>query len=316
MSRPFRHRGFTLIEILGAFFVMTIILTLVTGIFVENGRQRAAALELMRESLSAAATLDQLAQDLEGALFLANKTGRRPDENPWRFLSEGLGETGAVAVRFVTQNAPLANRAQHASGWVEVAYFLEEDRSGDVVLWRWLSPRPPTEFADRFPSANDDGSARMAIGVSQFGIRFLDTEGEWVDEWDSAFQSTSAPLPAAAEISLELMRQARLGETEDESQSVPGPLHTRRVPLRMPPIDVKALIELGNDDDDDEQNCFTVSECLGEGDSDWYQNQLDDDCGGDDELCDLLVDSNTTCWSEIENDYPGIADQAPETCAR
>ncbi len=316
MSRPFRHRGFTLIEILGAFFVMTIILTLVTGIFVENGRQRAAALELMRESLSAAATLDQLAQDLEGALFLANKTGRRPDENPWRFLSEGLGETGAVAVRFVTQNAPLGNRAQHASGWVEVAYFLEEDRSGDVVLWRWLSSRPPTESTDPFPNANDDGSTRVAIGVSQFGIRFLDTEGEWVDEWDSAFQSTSAPLPAAAEISLELMRQARLGETEDESQSVPGPLHTRRVPLRMPPIDVKALIELGNDDGDDEQNCFTVSECLGEGDSDWYQNQLDDDCGGDDELCDLLVDSDTTCWSEIEDDYPGIADQAPETCAR
>ncbi len=108
MSRPFRHHGYTLIEILGAFFIMTILLTLVTGIFVENGRQRAAALGLMRESLSAAATLDQLAWDLESALFLANETGRRPDENPWRFLSDGLGETGAVAVRFVTQNAPVA----------------------------------------------------------------------------------------------------------------------------------------------------------------------------------------------------------------
>ncbi|MBW1884806.1 MAG: prepilin-type N-terminal cleavage/methylation domain-containing protein, partial [Deltaproteobacteria bacterium] len=99
MSRSLRHRGYTLIEILGAFFIMTIILTLVTGIFAENGRQRAAALGLMRESLSAAATLDQLAQDLESALFLTNKAGRRPDENPWRFLSEGLGETGAVALR-------------------------------------------------------------------------------------------------------------------------------------------------------------------------------------------------------------------------
>ena len=317
LSPPSRRRGYTLIEILGAFFIMTIILTLVTGIFVENGRQRAAALGLMRESLSAAATLDQLAQDLEGALFLANKTGRRPDENPWRFLTEGHGETGAVAVRFVTQNAPVANRAQHASGWVEVAYFLEEDRSGDVVLWRWLSSRPPTEFADRFPSSNDHGSARMAIGVSQFGIRLLDSDGEWVDEWDSAFKSTSAPLPAAAEISLRLMREARLGETDDESPTVAGPLHTRRVPIRMPPIDVKALIELGDggDDEGDEQNCFTVSECLGEGDSDWYESQLDEDCGGDDELCELLVNSETTCWSEIESAYPGIADQAPETCA-
>jgi len=195
VSRSSRHRGYTLIEILGAFFIMTIILTLVTGIFAENGRQRAAALGLMRESLSAAATLDQLAQDLESALFLTNKAGRRPDENPWRFLSEGLGETGAVALRFVTQNAPLANRAEHASGWVEVAYFLEEDQSGDVVLWRWLSPRPPAEPADRFPSADDDGSTRVAIGVSQFGIRFLDADGEWVDEWDSALPPRRCPQP-------------------------------------------------------------------------------------------------------------------------
>ena len=50
MSLPAHQHGYTLIEILASFFIMTVILTLVTGIFVENGRQRAAALGMMRES--------------------------------------------------------------------------------------------------------------------------------------------------------------------------------------------------------------------------------------------------------------------------
>ena len=84
MIRGSRVSGYTLIEILGAFFIMTIILTLVTGIFVENGRQRAAALGMMKESLSAAAAINQFAQDVESAVFLTVPTGQRPDENPWR----------------------------------------------------------------------------------------------------------------------------------------------------------------------------------------------------------------------------------------
>ena len=58
MSRPSRKGGYTLIEILASFFSMTIILTLVTGISVENGRQRAAALGPLQAGLPATAALD------------------------------------------------------------------------------------------------------------------------------------------------------------------------------------------------------------------------------------------------------------------
>lgn len=309
-----RNVGYTLVEILGAFFIMTIILTLVTGIFVENGRQRAASLGMMNEGLSAAATIEQIAADLEGALFLTSQDGR-PDENPWRFASDGFGDLGADSLRLVTQNAPVANPAQHASNWVEVAYFVEENDEGNRALWRWLSPRPPSDPSSRFPNSGDEGSVRLAIDVDAFGFRFLDTDGEWQDEWDSAYRPPESPLPGAVEFNLRLLREARLSEATDGSDKIAARLHSRRIVLPMPPLDVAALIELATDDDEEEDTCFTVSDCMAEGDTGWYEDLLDDDCGGDEDLCDELSNSSTTCWSDILALEPGLANQAPSTCA-
>jgi len=308
--------GFTLIEILGAFFIMTVILTLVTGIFVDNGRQRAAALSLMKESLSAAGTLDQIADDLEGAIFLTDSSGGRPDDYAWRFQSDGSGESGARALRFVSQNAPMTNRAEHSSSWVEMAYFLEEDETDGLVLWRWVSARPPIEAHARLPAAGDEGTMRMAIGVHDFGLRFMDASGGWLDDWDSAFQPPMNALPIAVEINLTLTREARRGESKDGELTVPGPGHQRIVRIRMHPIDVAALIELGQPDGGAGDGCFTVEDCISQGDNDWYYDQLDQNCSGDADLCEALSDSGNTCWREIQSGYPAVADKAPASCSQ
>jgi type II secretory pathway component PulJ len=309
-----RRRGFTLIEVVGAFFMMVVILVFITGIFVENGRQRSAATELMRERLSATGTIELLANDLEGAVFVERAEGADPEDHPWRVLAESGGEIGAVAVRFVTQNGPRSNTAEHASNWVEVAYFLEEDETGEQVLWRWRSARPPSEPSDGFPDSSDFGSMRIAVGVSAFGVRFLDAEGNWVDEWDSTYQPSNEALPEAAEISLALFREARRGESLEGEIQVPGLVHVRRVSMVMRPIDVAALIALEETGGDEGADCFTIGQCLAEGNDDWYTSELEDDCGGDDDLCNLLEDPDNTCWIEIENNYLGIAEQAPESC--
>lgn len=311
-----RRRGFTLIEVMGAFFMMVVILVFVTGIFIENGRQRSAATELMRERLSVVATLDLLASDLEGAVFVTrgqDDSGGR-EGHPWRFLASSGAELGADSLRFVSQNAPRTNVAEHASNWVEVAYFLEEDASEGLVLWRWRSPRPPSQPWDGFPDSNDAGSMRLAVGVSEFGIRFLDSEGSWVDEWDSSYRPPEQALPEAAEISLSLFRKARQGEALDEdSIDVPGPIHVRRVSMVMRPINVAALIALEKPGGG-ELDCFTISDCLAEGSDEWWTTELDDGCGGDDALCSLLENPEAACWNKIEITYPEVAAQAPESC--
>lgn len=316
-----RHNaGFTLVEVIGAFFVMTIILVFVTGIFVENGRQREAASELMRVQTTAAATLDLIAQDLEGAIFLSRPENRSPREHPWVFLADRTGPLGSTFLRFATQNVARGNLAEHASTWVEVVYFLSEeeadqDKAEDsFTLWRWRSTRPPNDPDPQDPDPDDPRSARVVEGVADFGVVFLDTEGGSVDEWDSTFTASDAPIPIAAEIRLSLFRNARAGEAEADEIQVPNEAHVRHVSLPMHrPIDVNALIELALAGREGAE-CATVDDCLALGEDEWFVALLDSDCDGDDELCSALEASNTTCWSDIKRDWPSLATQADPAC--
>jgi len=306
--------GYTLIEILAAFFLMTVLLTLVMGIFGENGRQREAAIELMRERLSSTGALEQLASDLEGAVFVSRAPDVDPEDHPWRFMAVDPGEYGSTALRFVTQNVARDRLAEHASGWAEVAYFLEQDAEGEWVLWRWRSARPPSEVTRGFPDSRSPGAMRLALGVADFGVRWLGPEGEWLDEWESTFQPPAQALPEAAEISLVLLRRAREGESEDGALEIPGTLQTKRIAIPMRPLDVAALVELGQDGDVEQADCYTLAACLDEGDSTWYSDLVAADCDGDDELCSLLANPGSVCWSEIESARPEIAALAPAAC--
>lgn len=317
-SRATPQAGFTLIEIVGAFFLMVVILVSITGIFVENGRQRKAATELIREKLSASGALALIASDLESAVLVAPAEGTDPTNHPWQFLAEDAGDLGAQSIRFVTQNASAMNAGENSSSWVEVAYFLEEDEEEQLTLWRWRSARPPSEPSRGFPDSSDSGSARVALGVHEFGVRLLDFDGSWVDDWDSTYRPPDQMLPDAAEITIGLLREARLGEVEDDGLGdkvmTPGIPQQRHVTLVMKPLDVAALIELANGRGGADADCFTIGQCLDLGDSDWYATELEDQCGGDDQLCSLLTSPDSNCWSTIESGYPDLAARAPEGC--
>ena len=313
-----RRAAFTLIEIVGAFFMMTVILVFITGIFVENGRQRRAATELIREKLSASGALSLIASDLESAVLVSPPEGVDPTNHAWQFLADDSGEFGARSIRFVTQNASAMNAAENSTNWVEVSYFLEQDEEERLTLWRWRSARPPAKPSRGFPDSSDSGSARVAVGVSEFGVRLLDADGSWVDDWDSTYRPPDQMLPDAAEITIRLFREARRGEVEDDGLSdklmVAGLPQTRQVTLVMRPLDVAALIELADGRGGADADCFTIGQCLDLGESDWYSNELEEQCGGDDELCGLLTSPDSTCWSTVENGWPEVAARAPAGC--
>ncbi|MBJ20789.1 MAG: hypothetical protein GY910_03010 [bacterium] len=317
---PHRQPGFTLVEVIGAFFMMAVILTFVTGIFIENGRQRNAASELMRVHTTSAAALDLIAQDLEGTIFLARPETRAPRDHPWIFLAEESGALGSTYLRFPTQNVTRANLGEHASTWVEVVYFLtteepEEESSGErFTLWRWRSIRPPSNSDRRDPDMDDRRSARVVEGIADFGVAFVDVAGERVEEWDSSYNASDAPIPVAAEISLSLYRDAREGEAEDDELQIPAAAQVRHVSLPMhQPIDLDALIASAQPEME-EETCSTVDDCLALGDDEWFFEQLDGDCDGDDELCAALEASGTTCWAEIADDWPSVASEATAAC--
>ena len=318
-----RATGFTLIEVVAAFFLTTVVLFFVTGIFSENGRQRSAATELLRVETTASAALDLIAQDLEGTVFVTRPSGSDPRSHPWRFLGEGSGELGASFVRFQTQNVPRGNLGENASTWVDIAYFVTEEEADEdsetegpsYTLWRWRSSRPPSEAAQRDPDPDDPASARVAEGLAAFGVRFVDPEGGVVDDWDSAFAPDDAPIPMGVEINLTLHRLAREGETDSGALLIPGRLHERAVTLAMHrPIDLDALISLASNSDGD-PTCGTIADCA-DFEDEWFVDLRESECDGDEELCRLLNDSTETCWSAVAKDWPSIANEAAVECEK
>lgn len=315
--------GFTLIEVMGAFLVTIVVMLFVVGTFSESGRQQDRAMEKMRAETTAAAALDLLAQDLEGALYLARPEGRDARDHPWLFLAEDTGELGSRTLRFQTQNVSRGNLGEHASTWVDVVYFLSEeeedpdrleDSSGpSYTLWRWRSLRPPTDAARRLPDAGDARSARVAEGIAEFGATFADLDGNVLDDWDSSLGTGEAPLPVSVELRLSLYETARSGEDDGSGATrVPGRVRSRSVALPMNrPIDIAALVAL--ETDDEANACSTIADCA-DIDDQWFVDLLDDACDGDEALCDLLNESTTVCWSEIEAGWASVAATAPAAC--
>ena len=315
--------GFTLIEVIGAFFLTIVLMFFVFGTFTQNGRQRAVATEMMRVEATAGAALAQVAQDLEAAIYIASAEGQDVRDHPWHFIAERAGELGAREVRFQTQNVPRTNLSEHASTWVDVSYFLTEDEpdpdalgfdSGpSYTLWRWRSNRPPTEAGRPPPDADDPGSARVAEGLADFGVTFLDASGGVLDEWDSTLGTGSAPVPVAAEIRLVLFEEPRDPDVaEGGSLRAPGRIRSRSVAIAMSqPIDVAALLAAAEGDEG--PDCSTVADCA-DIDDEWFVDLRDDGCGGDDELCDLLAASTSTCWAEIVDGWASVAASAPAEC--
>lgn len=318
-----RASGFTLIEVMGAFLVTIVVMLFVVGTFSESGRQQDAAMEKMRVETTAAAALDLLAQDLEGALYLARPESRDARDHPWLFLAEDTGDLGARTLRFQTQNVARGNLGEHASTWVDVVYFLsEEEEEPDALgfasgprytLWRWRSLRPPTDAARRRPDREDDRSARVAEGIADFGATFTDLDGNVLDDWDSSLGTGEAPLPVAVDLRLSLYEAARhVGEDDSGATHLPGRVRSRAVALPMnQPIDIGALVAL--EALDENNACSTIADCADIEDG-WFVDLVDNDCDGDEELCALMNASTTTCWSEIEESWASIAATAPAEC--
>ncbi len=315
---PKKSAGFTLLEMLSAVFLATVVLVLVAGIFSENGRQRSVASELLRIQTSAASALDRIADDLEATILFSRPPGRDPRDHAWRFVAEDPGDLGARSLRFQTQNVSRANLAEHASTWVEVVYFLapeERETSSEAprfTLWRWQSTRPPGDATIQWPDPGEPGTARVAEGLADFGVHLIDSSGGLLDEWNSAFVSEDAALPGGAEISLVIFRAAREGEASPGELEIPGRVHTRTVTLAMPePIDVEALIALT--ESSIEPECGTIADCA-DFDDEWFVELRETDCDGDIELCDLLDASSDVCWKELAREWPRVAATADPEC--
>lgn len=177
-------KGFTLVEVLVAVVITSMVLLAVYGVFasVSGARQR---LETDGEAYHRARVLfDRLGREVRSAyvkpagsntLF---KGGRTQDGNPYLTLT-----TTAVTPQ------------SDAKGIAVVYYELTEDpevETGHKVLMRHETN--PLE-----PAAENQPGYRLAPGIDAMSLRFYNGI-DWQDEWDSSDQG----LPQLVEIAMQI----------------------------------------------------------------------------------------------------------------
>ena len=208
--------GFTLIEVMVALAIMTVIAALTWG-------SLSGALDT-RDFLEQQDEVDRSARiaiaRLQHEFSLAFLTENTAAVNTYKTIFVGKDAEGSDQVWFATMAHRRTIRDSRECDQAEVTLWTEDDPngdSGDQVLLHRESPR-----IDQEPD-KDGVILPLATGVARFDLRYLDpTTGEWKTEWDTQGADTPNRLPRAVEITLVL----RGPDPNDENARIEHPYLT------------------------------------------------------------------------------------------
>ena len=239
-ERP-RRSGFTLIEVLGAVFLTSVVLAVAVSLQVNLSEQSERAIEVMRVDLRASAVLDRVARDVSGASLLVRPSEEiDPNLHPWFFTASSRNAFGGSdAVKFISRNQRPSVSSSHISELAQIAYFTTTEEDGSVTLWRWSSPNLPPDYQSGFPGPDDPNSFIVAEGLGSVSFRFRSEEGNWVDEWDSKQLIQSDQLPTVVEITVE----PEVLDSDEAEFALDPRTYIRQVILQQRPLDLAQMIE-------------------------------------------------------------------------
>lgn len=201
-------KGFTLLEILTAIFILAIVVTLVFGTFdgifssAEHVNETSDRFEMGN------ACLNRITADLK-TIHVMNYPRYAPpdiDDEPDMFRFEGapasVGGRNMATLRF-TSLAHLSLNQDGREGIAQIVYYTLQDADGEVSLHRADHLYPYPEFE---PNPNDPV---VCEGVMAFKLQYHDAEGDDFDEWDSESKATEYHTPRAVSIKLTLGTEAQ-----------------------------------------------------------------------------------------------------------
>jgi prepilin-type N-terminal cleavage/methylation domain-containing protein len=252
MSCARRNQAFTLIEVLAAVFLTAVAMTVAIAFFVNLSDSTDAAAEKARQGRLALAVLDRVGRDLEGAYLLAKPAELDPLRHPWLFAAENHElDGGSDRLRFVTRNHRPRNPLEHGSDLALVTYMLRpSDDSPGYELLRAVSPGLPEELERDFPSTSDEQLMVVAENIDHFAMRFMGSDLEWTDEWDSSQLEQSSELPRAAEIEIGYLPTQPPGAEDDfedlgriDVEDGDTPVYALQMRLPMKPVDLDKMLQ-------------------------------------------------------------------------
>ncbi|MBI9076445.1 MAG: type II secretion system protein [Desulfatibacillum sp.] len=200
--------GFTLLEVLMAIFLFSIIMTIVLFSFsgamsnVENIQNTISVYE------SAKSAMDRMIMDLESARVAMPGTYTKPatgdDKDPWRITctTDNLLSGSGPVLRFVSQ-AHVDLSGNQKNGLAEITYYLTPDpgneenlvlRRRDVLDWEIYEE----------DSLENRSDPILCDRIRTVEYHFYDQDGDTTETWNSDSEETEFATPMAVDIVLEL----------------------------------------------------------------------------------------------------------------
>ncbi len=189
------NKGFTLIEVLVALFIFSIVVTLVFASF----REIAFSARIVKDSSEDYEMLNncliRMTSDLE-SVFVHQKPGYiepgfDSDPDPYRFEGSGeaTGDTVFPIIRF-TSLAHLPINRDKRQGIAEIVYYVDSTEDGEYLLRR--SDR--ISFEKEFEKSKTHPV--LCRHIKKMGVKYFDLEGEAYDDWDSESEEYGFATPA------------------------------------------------------------------------------------------------------------------------
>jgi general secretion pathway protein J len=197
-------RGFTLIEILTAIFILAIVVSLVLGAFdaIFSNADRVNVASDLNEM--GAAALDRMSTDLKAIHVMPYPRYKPPqllDDEPDIYRVEGktsnVGGHTFAWLRFTSMaHLPLNHDADE--GVAEIVYYVQETPGNDYIIRRADHLYPYPEFEER------ETDPELCEQVRDFTLTFFDADGTEYEEWDSESDDMEYGTPRAIKVKLAL----------------------------------------------------------------------------------------------------------------
>ena len=202
-SGTIHSSGFTLLEILVAMSIITIVLSTLFVTFkdtLENMNYVESQSDIYQMAHIA---LDRMQEDLECSIILAKKdetSEEGTDESLIDVFSgknEEINDRDADTVSFLSTMHLSLNDGNAYSGLARITFYIEEieDEEG-LVLYR--SDTPEREQAPE----EKTGGVILCKNIHSFDLSYYDSDGDKFESWDSSEGEVKNRLPARVSIRL------------------------------------------------------------------------------------------------------------------
>lgn len=201
--------GFTLLEILVAILLFSIVVTTVFGSFRAMHGRADVVNGSLRMDQTALACLHRIGRDLRAIYAHPVQLYREPDldksNDPYRLVGDeqSVGGKTFSRLRFSsTAHIPFGSFPEE--GVARITYYVVVDPDGFFSLRRSDRLHPPEEFEQ------DPWDPVLCPFVESLIFTYFDAEGDAYEKWDTDDEDNGFSLPAAVGVQLKL----RQGSTE------------------------------------------------------------------------------------------------------